>query len=132
MSNLMQWMEEGVQGPMVEDGTRRDGDCQHASITFLAGSGITDGSGNWALDVSTQACEPIGLVQAVSFVATATFNPRIDSLPIPSYIQTGHTGIGGGPLTLYARSWGCRCEPEPNTPFDYHVAIAHVFVAAKT
>ena len=128
MSSLMQWMEEGYLGRMSNDGTKRDGDCERTVITFLAGSGITDGSGYWQLDASDQACEPIGLVQAVSFVATTTFDPRIDSLPIPSYIQTGHTGVGGGPLTLYARSWGCDCKPQPDTPFDYHVAIAHVFV----
>lgn len=131
MSSLMQWMEEGQLRPMVKDGTRPEGDCERTTITFFAGSGVTDGSGNWVLDLSGAACEPIGLVQAVSFVATTTFDPRIDSLPIPSYIQTGTTGVGGGPLVLYARSWGCRCEPEPNTPFDYHVAVSHVFVTKQ-
>lgn len=128
MSGLMQWMEEGFLGRMSDDGRKRDGDCGRTVITCLAGSGITDAAGHWTLHASTEACEPIGLVQAVSFVATATFDPRIDSIPIPSYIQTGHTGVGGGPLVLHARSWGCRCEPQPHTPFDYHVAIAHVFV----
>lgn len=131
MSSLMQWMEEGQIRQMVKDGTGPESDCRHTTITFLAGSGVTDASGQWKLDASAAACEPIGLVQAVSFVATPTFNPLIDALPIPSYIQTACTGVGGGPLVLYARSWGCRCEPEPNTPFDYHVAIAHVFVTKQ-
>ncbi|HEV3052635.1 MAG TPA: hypothetical protein VGX50_20145 [Longimicrobium sp.] len=131
MSSLMQWMEEGQLRRMVDDGTRPESDCRPFTITFLAGNGVTDGSGNWKLDLSSAVCEPIGLVQAISFVATPTFNPLIDSIPIPSYIQTGYTGIGGGPVTLYARSWGCRCEPEGNVPFDYHVAIAHVFVTKQ-
>ncbi len=131
MSSLMQWMEEGDIRRMVDDGTKPDGDCQRTTITFLAGNGVTDGSGNWMLELTGATCEPIGLVQAISMVATATFDPRIDSLPIPSYIQTGYTGIGGGPVAVYARSWGCRCEPEPNTPFDYHIAIAHVFVTRQ-
>ncbi|HEU4880599.1 MAG TPA: hypothetical protein VFT45_00100 [Longimicrobium sp.] len=131
MSSLMHWMEEGQVRRMVKDGTKPESDCERTTITFLAGSGVTDASGSWVLDASHASCEPIGLVQAVSFVATPTFDPRLDSLPIPSYIQTGTTGVGGGPLMLYARSWGCRCEPEPGTPFDYHVAIAHVFVTDK-
>lgn len=131
MSSLMQWMEEGQVRRMVDDGTRPEDRCEHTTITFLAGNGVTDGSGNWQLDLSTATCEPIGLVQAISFVATPTFNPFIDSLPIPSYIQTGNSGVGGGPVTLFARSWGCRCEPEGNVPFDYHVAIAHVFVTRQ-
>jgi hypothetical protein len=131
MSSLMQWMEEGQIRRMADDGTEPKSDCQHTTITFLAGNGITDAGGYWKLDLSTATCEPIGLVQAISFVATPTFNPLIDSLPIPSYVQTGYTGIGGGPVVLYVRSWGCRCEPQPDTPFDYHVAIAHVFVTKQ-
>lgn len=129
MNGLMQWNETVRIRPMGPDGAKPadDGDCQRTTVRFLAGSGRTDGSGQWTLELDPALCEPIGLVRSVSFVATATFDPRIDALPIPSSVQTGHTAAGGH-VTLHARSWDCRCEPQPNTPFDYHVAIAYDFV----
>ena len=128
MSGLMQWNEDAYIREMNEDGTKpAEGDCQRTSVRFLAGSGVTDGSGRWEMQVADAVCEQVGLVRSVSFVATTTFHPLVKSMPIPSYIQTGHTASGGY-VTLYARSWGCRCEPQPGTPFDYHVAIAYDFV----
>lgn len=127
MSALMQWNEDGYVRRMVKDGTKPEGDCQQTSIRFLAGSGITDGTGQWQLDVAGAVCEQVGLVRAVSFVATTTFNPLIDSIPEPSYAMTACT-FSGGFVTLYVRTWDCRCEPKPDTPFDYHVAIAYDFV----
>jgi hypothetical protein len=129
-NQLMQWNEDGLIRTMSDDGTKSDQDCQQTTIRFLAGSGITDASGQWSLKVADVVCEQIGLVQGVSFVATTTFNPLIDSLPIPSYIQTAHTASGGY-VTLYVRTWGCECRPQPDTPFDYHVAIAYVFVTRQ-
>jgi hypothetical protein len=34
----------------------------------------------------------------------------------------------GGYVTLFARSFDCRCELLPDVPFDYHVAISYDFV----
>jgi hypothetical protein len=139
MSELMQWNEDGLIRRMTDDGTKpEDRDCRQTSFRFLAGSGVTDASGNWVLNVADAVCEQVGLVGAVSFVATATFNPFIDSkaatsaatpdsLPEPSYIMTAHSASGGY-VTLFARSFDCRCELRPHTPFDYHVAISYDFV----
>jgi hypothetical protein len=133
MSNsLMQWMEDGFLRPMVKDGTKSDGShCVPAVITFLAGRGITDQSGFWTLDLSSVACKKFGTVLAISMVATPVFEPRPpdyptpDTPPIPSYIQTGYTGLGGTAVVLYAVSWGCECKLEKYTSFDYHIAITH-------
>ncbi|HEV7586540.1 MAG TPA: hypothetical protein VGO40_00325 [Longimicrobium sp.] len=127
MSGLMQWNEDGQVREMTKDGTRPDGDCRKTTIRFLAGSGVTDAGGNWSLNVADAVCEQVGLVGAVSFVATATYDPRIDSLPRPSYIMTANTHSGGY-VTLFARSFDCRCELLPDVPFDYHVAISYDFV----
>jgi hypothetical protein len=128
---LMQWKEPGPARPMVEDGTKPELDrCEPADgVLFLAGTGITDGSGNWSLNVRDALCPDVelGLVQTVSMVATPTFDPRIDVLD-PCYITTGSTSAGGN-VTLHARTWDCRCELKPNTAFSYHAAIAYVFVA---
>jgi hypothetical protein len=128
MSELMQWNEDGLIRRMNEEGTKpEDKDCRQTSIRFLAGEGVTDASGNWVLTVADAVCEQLGLVGAVSFVATATFNPLIDSLTRPAYVMTGETHSGGF-VTLYVRSFDCRCEMLPNTRFDYHVAISYDFV----
>jgi hypothetical protein len=127
MSALMQWNEDGYIRTLSDDGTRPKDDCRQTSIRFLAGSGVTDAGGSWALQVADAVCEQVGLVGAVSFVATATFNPLIDSLPRPSYLMTASTHSGGY-VTLYARSFDCHCELLPNVPFDYHVAISYDFV----
>ena len=127
MNGLMQWNEEGHIRPMTPDGPKHDGDCQRTTFRFLAGAGITDASGNWVLNVADVVCEQVGLVRSVSFVATGTFNPIIDSLQPPGIITVGHTASGGY-VTLYVRSWDCRCELKPDTPFDYHVVIAYDFV----
>ena len=127
MNRLIQWNEDGHIREMTPDGQKQDGDCRQTSVRFLAGSGITDASGNWTMNVADVVCEQVGLVHKVSFVATGTFNPIIDSLQPPGIITVGHTASGGY-VTLYARSWDCGCEPKPGTPFDYHVAIAYDFV----
>jgi hypothetical protein len=127
MSGLMQWNEDAFIRPMSDDGTKPDGDCQKTSVRFLAGSGVTDASGNWKLDVASAVCEQVGLVRAVSFVATTTFNPLADALQRPSTVMTGYTASGGY-VTLYVRTWTCNCEVSPDTRFDYHVAIAYDFV----
>ncbi|HET7463690.1 MAG TPA: hypothetical protein VFJ82_20715 [Longimicrobium sp.] len=128
MNWLMQWNEDARIRQMSQDGTKKDGDCQQTTVRFLAGSGVTDAAGQWVLNVADVVCEQVGLVRGVSMVATTTFNPLVDSIPIPSYAQTGHTATGGY-VTLYVRTWDCRCQPLPNTPFDYHVAISYDFVA---
>ena len=130
MGALMQWTENVLVRQMSDDGTRPETkECRETTVRYLAGSGVTDGGGNWSMNVADAVCEQIGLVGGVSFVATATFNPRIDSLPEPSYVMTAETHSGGY-VTLYARSFDCRCELRPNTPFDYHVAISYDFVTA--
>lgn len=128
MSTLMQWREEAQLRKTGKYGNKPDGDCVHTDVRFLAGSGVTDGAGQWSLDVPTAVCDPIGSVQAVSFVATTTYDPETKNIPEPSHAMTGHTGSGGF-LTLHVRTFTCRCEPKPYTPFDYHAAIAYVFVA---
>lgn len=127
MSTLMQWNEEGFVRRMTKDGSKPEGDCRRTSIHFLAGEGVTDATGQWQLSVADAVCEQVGLVGAVSFVATTTFNPLIDSIPKPSYAMTA-SSVSGGFVTLYVRTWDCRCEPMPHTPFDYHVAISYDFV----
>jgi hypothetical protein len=127
MNMLMQWNEDAQIRQMVGDGTKPEGKCQQTSVRFLAGSGVTNASGYWQMDVAGAVCEQVGLVRAVSFVATVTFDPRIDSIPQPSYVMTAHTASGGY-VTLFARTFDCKCELKPNTPFDYHVAIAYDFV----
>ena len=129
MSTLMQWNEDILVRRMSDDGTKPvDDGCRQTSVRFLAGSGVTDDTGQWTLDVADAVCEQVGLVGAVSFVATTTFDPRLDSIPDPSYATTGHIASGGH-VQLHVRTWDCRCEPRPRTPFDYHVAIAYDFVA---
>lgn len=127
MNGLMQWHEDGQIRPMTPDGQKHEGDCRQTSIRFLAGSGITDSGGNWVMNVADNVCDQVGLVGAVSFVATGTFNPIIDSLQPPGIITTGHTASGGY-VTLYVRNWDCGCKPMPDVPFDYHVAISYDFV----
>jgi hypothetical protein len=128
---LMQWKEPGPARPMVDDGTKPASErCEPADgVLFLAGSGITDGSGNWALNVRDALCpdQELGLVQWVSMVATATFNPFIDSIQPPITVTTAWSASGGN-VTLYARTHSCKCEPEGGMRFDYHAAIAYVFV----
>ena len=131
MANLlMQWKEPGPARPMVPDGTAPERkECQPADgVLYLAGNGITDGGGNWSLEVRPALCPDVelGLVQTVSMVATPTFDPRIDVLD-PCYVTTAST-VSGGNVTLHARSWDCRCELKPGTAFSYHAAIAYVFV----
>jgi hypothetical protein len=132
MANLlMQWKEPGPARPMSDDGRKPTSDrCEPADgVLYLAGSGITDAGGNWSLDVRDALCpdQELGLVQWVSMVATATFSPIIDSIQPPAIVTTGWTSSGGN-VTLYARTHDCRCEPKAETRFDYHAAIAYVFV----
>ena len=132
MNLLMQWNEDVLVRDMSDDGTKPESkDCRETTVRYLAGKGITDAGGNWALklDYPDVVCEQIGLVGSVSFVATATFNPLIDSLPRPSFVMTGETHSGGY-VTLYVRSFDCRCEPLGDVAFDYHVAISYDFVTA--
>jgi len=137
MSELMQWNEDVLIRRMNDDGTTADKDCRQTSVRFLAGEGVTDAGGHWSLNVADAVCEQVGLVGAVSFVATATFNPLIDSpagaatdsLPQPSYVMTAETHSGGY-VTLFVRSFDCRCQLLGNVPFDYHVAISYDFVTA--
>ena len=130
MGKLMQWTEQGQIRDMTKDGREAAGDCQKVDgIRFLAGSGVTDASGQWQMIVPDVVCEQVGLVLAVSFVATTTFDPRLDVIPQQTTISTGHIASGGN-LSLHAWTWDCRCELRPHTPFDYHVAIAYVFVTA--
>jgi hypothetical protein len=128
---LMQWKEPGPARPMVEDGTQPESKgCEPADgVLYLAGTGITDGGGNWSLEVRPALCPDVelGLVQTVSLVATPTFDPHIDVLD-PCYITTG-SSVAGSTLTLHARTWDCRCDPKAKTAFSYHAAIAYVFVA---
>ena len=128
MSAMMQWNEDGLIRTMSDDGTQPKDDCRQTSIRFLAGEGVTDAGGNWSLKVANAVCEQVGLVGAVSFVATATFNPLVDSIPRPSTVMTAETHSGGY-VTLYVRSFDCHCEILGNVPFDYHVAISYDFVA---
>lgn len=137
MNLLMQWNESVLVRQMSDDGTSPEvKDCRETTVRYLAGSGITDGGGNWALKLAYPdvVCEQIGVVGSVSFVATATFNPIIDatqtdSLERPAFVMTGETHSGGY-VTLYVRSYDCRCERLENVPFDYHVAISYDFVTA--
>ena len=138
MSALMQWNEDALVRPMSDDGTTPKEDCWQRSVRFLAGAGVTDAGGNWVLTVEDAVCEQVGLVSAVSFVATATFNPMVDSpggstdsLPRPSYVMTAHTHSGGH-VTLYVRSFDCRCQQLADVPFDYHLAIAYDFVTDRS
>ena len=126
MSALMQWNEDGQIRPMTRDGSEPSGDCQPTSIRFLAGSGVTDSNGYWKLDVAAAVCDQVGLVRAVSFVATLTFTPDID-IAEPGHVMTACTFTGGF-VALYARTFDCNCKPRGRTPFDYHVAIAYDFV----
>jgi hypothetical protein len=137
MNLLMQWNENVLVRQMSEDGTKPEvKDCRETTVRYLAGSGITDAGGNWALklDYPDVVCEQIGLVGSVSFVATATFNPIIDepqtdSLERPAFVMTGETHSGGY-VTLYVRSYDCSCQRLGDVPFDYHVAISYDFVTA--
>jgi hypothetical protein len=134
MSLLMQWNESVLVREMSDDGKPETKECRETSVRFLAGSGVTDAGGNWVMQVADAVCEQVGLVSGVSFVATATFNPIIDaagsdSIQRPAFVMTGHTASGGY-VTLYVRSFDCRCAPLPNVPFDYHVAISYDFVTA--
>ncbi|HEX2080743.1 MAG TPA: hypothetical protein VHG08_23765 [Longimicrobium sp.] len=123
MSRMTQWDEEGHIRSMGEAGNKPEfPECHRSRIRFLAGSGVTDGSAVWELDVTSALCEKIGSVHAISFVATTTFNER-DPIE-PTYVTTSST-FSGGSATLRARTWDCRCGRRPNTPFDYHVAIAY-------
>jgi hypothetical protein len=137
MNPLMQWNENVLVRDMSDDGTKPETqDCRETTVRYLAGSGITDGGGNWVLklDYPDVICEQLGYVGGVSFVATATFNPIIDqeqpdSLQRPAFVMTGDTHSGGY-VTLYVRSFDCRCEPLGNVGFDYHAAISYDFVFA--
>ncbi|MFL5386096.1 MAG: hypothetical protein ACJ8GN_26575 [Longimicrobiaceae bacterium] len=137
MNLLMQWNENVLVRQMSDDGTKPETkECRETTVRYLAGKGVTDGSGNWQLSLTSPdvVCEQIGLVGGVSFVATATFNPIIDkmetdSLERPAFVMTGETHSGGS-VTLYVRSYDCRCERLGGVSFDYHVAIAYDFVTA--
>jgi hypothetical protein len=137
MNLLMQWNENVLVRDMSDDGTMPETkECRETTMRYLAGKGVTDISGNWmlSLDSPDVVCEQIGLVGSVSFVATATFNPSIDkmqtdSLGRPAFVMTGETHSGGN-VTLYVRSYDCRCEHLGDVPFDYHVAISYDFVTA--
>ena len=130
MNLLMQWTESVLVREMNDDGTPATKDCRETSVRYLAGSGMTDASGNWAMNVADAACEQVGLVGGVSFVATATFNPIIDVVQPPAFVMTAETHSGGY-LTLYVRSFDCKCEARGNVSFDYHVAISYDFVLAE-
>jgi hypothetical protein len=128
---LMQWMERGRERRMNPEGTRPlDGsECQNAQFEFLAGSGITDGNGMWQLDVSTVQCEPLGVIEWVSMVATPSRPPRLEVNVADSFVTT-EWSASGGHLRLIVRSFVCRCEPRPHLPFSWHAVVHHVFVAA--
>lgn len=130
MSLLMEWNEDANVRQLTDDGRKPESHCRRTTVRFIAGSGRTDAGGQWQLDLPNVVCEQIGAVSGVSFVATTTFDPRVDSIPRPSYAMTGNV-FSGGHITLYVRTWDCRCEPAPDTTFDYHVAVAYDFVTQK-
>ncbi|HEX2205204.1 MAG TPA: hypothetical protein VHG91_17985 [Longimicrobium sp.] len=124
----MQWTEEALIRPMEEG---KPGDCRRVDgVVYLAGSGVTDGSGEWSLEVRDAVCTDIqlGVIVWVSLVATPSHHHREgDREPRPGFVTTAWAASGGR-ATLTARSWDCRCEPQPNVEFSYHAAIAHEFV----
>ncbi|HEX6038403.1 hypothetical protein [Longimicrobium sp.] len=127
---LMQWKEPGPARPMTDDGRKpRSERCEPADgVLYLAGTGITDAGGSWSLDVRDALCpdQELGMVQTVSIVATPNFDPFIKMLD-PCHATAGWS-VSGSTLTLYVRTWDCRCELKPDTAFSYHAAIAYVFV----
>lgn len=131
MSALFQWTQHGNLRPMSEDGTKPDGDCREypEGQPILMGTGITDDSGNWALEVRPALCVELGLVQGVSIVATPTqkLEPNIDLLLRPAIVTTYWLSFGGS-LVFRVRSWDLNGEPAPNVPFSWHATVTHVFV----
>jgi hypothetical protein len=123
MSVLMHWSEEGFLR-RTPPGSE-PGDCQHAEIIFLAGTGITDAGGRWTLEVQDSLCVKLGDVTWVSRtrvdgVATIDTPHMRPATITTAWLQTAAT------LTLFAQSWDCQCDRFPEVEFGYHVAIGRI------
>ena len=122
MHTLMQFTETGPYRPMNEEGTKPVADCAEGDgYVFLAGSGITDASGNWSLNVRDAICVGLYIIDDVSMVATPTFNPFIDSIQPPHFISTAWAGN----LTLFVRTHAQNGDPAGGVRFDWHATILH-------
>ena len=127
MNALFQWTQHGALRPMNDEGTEPTGDCQELpeGQPVLMGTGITDDTGNWALQVRPAIClDDFGIIDGVSIVATPTLNvpPNAAVVLRPSIVTTAWTALGGN-LTLRVRSWDLTGEPAPGVRFSWHATV---------
>lgn len=130
MSGLFQWVQQGYLRPMNEDGTQPDGDCLNfpEGQPVLMGNGVTDDSGNWALEVRPALCVDMGTPDDVSIVATPTqrLEPNAAEVLRPTFVTTAWLAFGGS-LVFRVRSWAPNGEAAPNIPFSWHATVTHHF-----
>lgn len=127
MNALFQWTQHGHLRPMNDAGTEPAGDCQKLpeGQPVLMGTGITDDSGNWALQVRPAIClYDFGIIDGVSIVATPTTHvpPNAQVVLRPVIVTTSWTALGGN-LTLRVRSWDLKGESAPGVPFSWHATV---------
>jgi hypothetical protein len=130
MATLFQWEQPGHVRPVNEEGTKPAGDCFEENDLIAMGSGITDGSGHWTLELRPVLCIPAGIFEDPSIVATPTFPEEVRASAV--FITTEWNRPAPGSLFLGARSWDADGNPAKNIPFSWHLRVRSIFVTAET
>lgn len=124
MAPLFQWQQDVQIKDVNPDGTVESQGCGESRALVLAGSGRTDGAGQWSLDVRPALCFEVGLLEGASLVATPTYS---DGDPRPVFVTT-ELRYAGPNLVIGVRSWDDAGGIAPYVPFSWHMVVGSVFV----
>jgi hypothetical protein len=128
MPTLFHWEQPGHIRPVNVEGTKPDGDCFEENDLIAMGSGVTDGSGRWTMELRPTLCIPAGIFEDPSLVVTPTFTA--EARPRPVFVTTEWSRPTPGNLILGAQSWDANGNAAPNVPFSWHLRVRSIFVAA--
>ena len=127
MATLFQWEQEGQVRTLDPTGRKPDGDCLPSNALILSGTGVTDNSGHWTMDLRPALCINAGIFEDPSMVATPTFSD-VEARPRAVFVTTEWQRPSPGNLILGVRSWDAAGAPAPRVPFSWHLRVYSVFV----
>jgi hypothetical protein len=126
MATLFQWEQTGSVRHLDSTGRKPDGDCLESNALILSGTGVTDASGEWSMDLRPALCINAGIFEDPSMVATPTFPEEVQ--PRAVFVTTEWRRPSPGNLILGVRSWDAAGAPAKRVPFSWHLRVYSVFV----
>ncbi|HKH43831.1 MAG TPA: hypothetical protein VKM72_04120 [Thermoanaerobaculia bacterium] len=125
MNALFQWEQLGqVRHLDPEHGTTGNGLCNQTNAVILAGTGVTDGAGRWALTLdATTMCLPLDGADWVSLVATPCRQGEAVPLGPPPVITAAWDFNPTGFLILRIQTRDGHGHDMIDIPFAWHAVI---------